>query len=222
MQPELIIPERVREDGVVGGSLSGVYGYMALGLLATTVVAFFVSGNAQILSLLYSNIALFYLLFIVEIGIVWYLSARVHTLAPATATALFFLYAILNGVTLSVIFLIYQIGSIAGAFLAATGTFGVMALYGATTKRDLTSVGSFAVMGLFGLVIASLVNLFLRSSGADFLLSIVAVLIFTVLTAYDAQKIRQMRMAPIVGALALYLDFINLFLNILRLGGRRK
>jgi FtsH-binding integral membrane protein len=168
------------------------------------------------------------------LGLVIALSAAVHRFSAATATAMFLLCSGLTGVTLSSIFIVYTSGSIAAAFLTTAGTFGAMSVYGTVTKRDLTGMGSFLFMGLIGLVIAMVVNIFLQSAMMDFVISGIGVLIFTGLTAYDTQKLRQfgmnaplddttaIRRGAILGALTLYLDFINLFLMMLRLLGNRE
>ena len=161
------------------------------------------------------------------------LSWGVNRMSPAIAMGAFLFYAALNGLTLSVIFLVYTAESIGLTFFITAGTFGAMCIYGATTKRDLTSLGSLCFMALFGLILASVVNIFWHSSGLYWVVTYAGVLIFVGLTAYDAQKIKQMhaagmegtdqdRKAAILGALALYLDFINLFLYLLRIFGRRK
>ena len=173
-------------------------------------------------------------LIVAQFGLVIALSAAVHKMSATTATAVFIAYSALTGLTLSSIFVVYPIGSIANAFLTATGTFLAMSVYGTVTRRDLTGMGNFLIMGLFGIIIASIVNIFLASSMMDFVISCIGVLIFTGLTAYDTQKLRvfgmnapvddatAMRRGALLGALELYLDFINLFLMLLRLfGGNR-
>ena len=172
--------------------------------------------------------------FAILFGMVIALGAAIHKMSATTATAVFIAYSALTGLTLSSIFVVYPIGSIANAFLTATGTFLAMSVYGTVTKRDLTGMGNFLMMGLFGIIIASIVNIFLASSMMDFVISCIGVLIFTGLTAYDTQKLRAfgmnapvddataMRRGALLGALELYLDFINLFLMLLRLfGGNR-
>ncbi len=168
---------------------------------------------------------------IAELGLVFYLSARVNKIAPATASGLFLLYSALNGATLAMIFLAYTGTSIATTFAVTAGMFGALALYGTTTKRSLAGVGQFVFMGLIGVILASVVGMFVKSEGLQFVISIVGVIVFTGLTAWDAQKLKAMAVAvpegqvgsyAVVGALSLYLDFINLFLFMLRfLGGRR-
>ncbi|HEX6289881.1 MAG TPA: Bax inhibitor-1/YccA family protein [Herpetosiphonaceae bacterium] len=211
------------------GIISQVYAWMTAGLLVTGAVAMFVASSEALLSLIFGT-PLFFVLILAEFGLVWFLSARIQRMAVGTATALFLLYSMLNGLTLSVIFLAYTEASIATTFFITAGTFGAMSFYGYTTKRDLTSIGNLCFMALIGFLLASLVNLFLRSEAFYWLLTYVGVLIFVGLTAWDTQKIKHMSMAAasaeqgqriaIYGALALYLDFINLFLLLLRILGR--
>jgi uncharacterized protein len=211
--------------------LRKVYGWMFAGLGITAAVAFGVAGSPRILQALVSNRILFFGLLIAELGLVFYLSARVSRLAPGTAAGLFIAYSALNGATLSLILLAFTGTSIATTFVVTAGMFGALALYGSTTKRSLAGVGQFVFMGLIGLVLASIVGLFWQNSGLQFVISVVGVIVFTGLTAWDAQRLKQMAAVTpegqvgsyaVVGALALYLDFINLFLFLLRfLGGRR-
>src|SRR5512137_1635914 len=211
--------------------IGAVYRWMALGLLVTAGVAFLVASTPALLEVVVGNRWVFYGLMIAEFGLVIALSAMLPRLSGAAAGGLFLLYSALNGATLSVILLIYTGNSVALAFGITAGTFGAMSVYGTVTRRDLTSWSSFLTMGLFGVVIASLVNLFLRSSAMQFVISCAAVVVFTGLTAWDTQKLRAyaraggptLAAAPVSGALMLYLDFINLFLSVLQLlGGRRK
>ena len=211
--------------------LRKVYGWMCVGLGVTAVVALGVASSPTLVQTIALNKFLFFGLFIAELGLVFYLSARVNKLAPATAAGLFLLYSALNGVLLSTIFLLYTGTSVATTFLVTAGMFGALALYGTTTKRSLAGVGQFAFMGLIGLILASLVGMFLHSAGLQFAISVVGVIVFTGLTMWDAQRLKAMAVAvpegqsgsyAVVGALALYLDFINLFLFLLRfMGGRR-
>ena len=171
---------------------------------------------------------------IAELGLVFYMSARINRISFTTATILFIVYSILNGVTMSMLFLIYTMSSIATTFFVTAGTFGAMALFGYATKKDLTRIGNLCIMGVIGLIIASLVNMFLHNSMMDLIISYVGVLLFVGLTAYDSQKIKQMlsgedievnettQKIALMGALTLYLDFINLFLYLLRILGDRK
>ena len=211
--------------------LQRVYGWMCAGLALTALVALYVASTPAILSPLASNPILFLGLVLAELGLVFYLSARASRLAPGTAAALFTGYAALNGVTLSFVFLAYTGQSVANAFVVTAGMFGAMALYGSLTKRSLAGVGQFAFMGLVGLVLASLVGLFWHNSTLQFLIAAVGVIVFTGLAAWDAQRLKQMALATpegqagslaIVGALSLYLDFINLFISLLYFFGNRR
>jgi hypothetical protein len=211
--------------------LRAVYGWMCAGLAITAVVAYMISSSPALVSALVSNHLVFLGLFLAQLGLVFFLSARVDRLAPGTATLLFIVYAALTGVTFSVILLAYTGASIATTFMVTAGMFGTLALYGTTTARSLAGVGQFFFMGLIGLVLASLVGLFWRNAALEFLISVVGVIVFTGLTAWDAQRLKQMATTipeeklgayAIVGALSLYLNFINLFLFLLRFtGGRR-
>ena len=210
--------------------LRKVYGWMFVGLGLTAAVSLAVASSPSITQLLSTNRFLFFGLAIVEIGLVFYLSARVQKLSAGMASGVFLLYSALNGVTMSFIFLAYSGTSIATTFFVTAGMFGALALFGTTTKRSLAGVGQFAFMGLIGVVLASIVGMFWKSEGLQFVISIVGVIVFTGLTAWDAQKLKVMATQvpegqygsySVVGALALYLDFINLFLFMLRfLGGR--
>lgn len=219
----------------VNSFIRSVYNWMAIGLGLTAVVALYVSQSEAMVQLIFGNRMLFFGLIIVELGFVFYLSARIQKIQASTATALFVIYAILNGVTLSFIFLAYTATSIASTFVVCSVTFLACSIYGMVTKRDLTSMGGFLTMGLIGIIIASVVNMFVQSSGMAMVISYVGVLVFVGLTAYDTQKLKTMaislpdnasgamvRKGAIMGALALYLDFINLFLMLLRImGGNR-
>ena len=211
--------------------LARVYGWMFLGLGITALVAFTILGVPGLAQALVANHLAFLGLFVVQLGLVFYLSARVDRLAPGTAAALFVVYSGLTGVTLSVILLAYTGASITTTFVVTAGMFGALAAYGTSTTRSLAGVGQFFFMGLIGLILASLVGMFWNNDALQFLISVVGVIVFTGLTAWDAQRLKQMAVAvpaeragsyAIVGALSLYLDFINLFLFLLRfLGGRR-
>lgn len=233
--------EHTRRTGAVSGEAAGVrtimrnvYIWMTVGLALTGVVAYAVSNNTAFVRTLIQNQMLFVVLFIAEIGLVIYLSARIMKMSPTAATVSFAAYAILNGITLSVIFLAYTGGDIARAFFVTAGTFAGMSIYGSVTKRDLSGIGSYLFMGLIGIIIASLVNILLKSSALDWIISLVGVAVFLGLTAYDTQRIKKMSdelsdqvgevmylKLSIIGALKLYLDFINLFLFFLRIFGRR-
>ena len=213
--------------------LAKVFNWMAVGLALTGVVAWFAAASGLTLSIARSP--LYIVLIFAELGLVIYLSARIEKIRAATATALFIGYAALNGLTMSVIFLRYTGSSIAGTFMITAGMFGAMAVYGMVTKRDLSGMGSFMFMGLIGIIIASVVNMFLGSSTLHLAISGIGVLVFVGLTAYDVQRIKAMgeqgimtqgegtvRKGAILGALALYLDFINLFWMLLTFfGGAR-
>ena len=211
-----------------------VYGWMAGGLLLTAVASAVTVMSPTVVKAVFGS-PLLWVLLILELGLVIGLSAAINRMSAATATLLFLLYAAINGVTLAGIFFVYTAQSIATAFVVTSLTFGATAAYGAVTKRDLTSVGSFMFMGLIGLIIASVVNFWFQSPMIYWLTTYFGVFIFVGLTAYDAQKIKQIGMsaaldregsgrASIIGALRLYLDFINLFLFMLRIfgGGRSR
>ncbi len=214
--------------------IRSVYNWMAIGLALTGFVAFFVSNSQTMMRLIFGNQLIFFGLIIGELALVFSISARVHKMQASTATSLFVLYAALNGATLSAIFLIYTRSSITSTFFICAATFVASSIYGMATKRDLTAMGQFMFMGLIGIVIASVVNLFVRSSGVSLIVSYIGVIVFVGLTAYDTQKLRTMalsqpdgldagtiRKGAILGALTLYLDFINLFLMLLRILGNR-
>jgi hypothetical protein len=217
---------------VQGEFIRRVYNWMGLGLAITALVAMYTASNQSLLALIFSNSLVFFGLIIGELALVFILSAAINRLQASTATLMFVLYSALNGLTLSVIFLVYTRASIASTFLVTAGTFGVMSLYGYTTQRDLTSWGSFLFMGLIGIILASLVNIFFNIQTIYWVVTYAGILIFVGLTAYDTQKLKNMaltgfadeeteRKGAVMGALALYLDFINLFLMLLRLFGRR-
>src|SRR5262249_26833841 len=200
--------------------LKSVYGWMFAGLLVTSAVALSVAGSPALVQAIFSNPVLFFGLVIGELALVFILSARVQKLAPTTAAALFIAYSALNGATLSFIFLPYAGASIASTFVITAGMFGALALYGSTTKRSLAGLGHFVGMGLIGLILASVVGMFWHSSGLQFVISVVGVIVFTCLTASHAQAPHVMAASlpegqtgsyAVVGALSLYLDFINLF-----------
>jgi FtsH-binding integral membrane protein len=215
-----------------GTLLRSVFGWMAIGLSVTALTAYAVVTNVQTLGFLFSR-SVFLILMLVELGLVFYLSLRVHKLQASTASALFLGYSVLNGITLAPICLVYTSSSIASTFFVAAGTFASMAFIGSVTKRNLDSLGSFMLMGLVGLIIASLVSYFFPSDALNFILSVVGVFIFVGLTAYDTNKIKRMgsslaadsedfKRVAVIGALTLYLDFINLFIHLLRLLGDRR
>lgn len=213
--------------------MTRVYTWMAFALTITGAIAYIVAGTPSLVYAIVSNQLLFFGLIIAEIVLVGYLATAVAKMSAQRATALFIGYAVLNGLTLSVIFLAYTLGSIASTFFVTAGTFGIMSAYGYFTKKDLTSMGNLLMMALIGLIIASVVNIFLKSEMLYWIATYAGILIFVGLTAYDTQKIKNMniignegteedRKEAVMGALILYLDFINLFLMLLRLFGRRK
>jgi FtsH-binding integral membrane protein len=208
-----------------------VYNYMVGGLAVTGLVAYFVSTSDALMQAIYGT-PLAWVVMLAPIGFVLFFSFRIQKMSTATAQAVFWAFAAAMGLSLSYIFAVYTGASIARVFFITAGTFAAMSLYGYTTKRDLTGFGSFLFMGLIGIIIASLVNLFLASDALSFAISIIGVLVFTGLTAYDTQKIKEMYVEAdeagvmtkkaIMGALNLYLDFINLFIMLLRLFGSRE
>lgn len=209
------------------------YLWMSMALVITGLTAYVVATNAAISSYLFMHSQLIWVLFLAEIGLVIGLSAAIRKISLSTATLMFVAYAALNGITFSSLFYVYTMGSLASTFFITAGTFGAMSLVGFFTKTDLSSMGKILLMALVGLIIASVVNIFVASSGLEVLMTYLGVLVFVGLTAYDTQKIKQMfLMAPdasestqkyaVLGALTLYLDFINLFLYLLRIFGRRE
>ncbi|GBC60681.1 BAX inhibitor (BI)-1/YccA family protein [Desulfonema ishimotonii] len=229
------VQPQVRQQTMVNAFVQSVYNWMAIGLALTGFVAYAVANTPAMWQLIFGNRLVFFGLIIAELALVFTISARVAKMRASTATSLFVIYSALNGLTLSAIFLAYTMSSVAATFFICAGTFGACSVYGMVTKKDLTSVGNFMFMGLIGIIIASVVNLFLRSSAMSMIISYIGVVVFVGLTAYDTQKIRQMavtqpadldagtaRKGAILGALTLYLDFINLFLFLLRIfGGSR-
>ena len=210
-----------------------VYVWMSLALAITGFTAYGVATSPGIMQAIYTNQILFWGLIIAEFALVIGISAAINKLSLTTATLMFVLYSVINGAVMSSIFLIYTMSSIASVFFITAGTFAVMAFIGYTTKKDLTSMGKILFMALIGIIIATIVNIFLKSSGLEMIVSYLGVLIFVGLTAYDSQKIKNMLlMAPdagegaqklaLLGALTLYLDFINLFIYLLRIFGRRE
>jgi len=211
-----------------------VYSWMFVGLIITAVVALGVTSTPSLSRTIHQTPVMFGAV-MAELALVIGLSFFLRRLSPFAAALMFLVYAALNGLTLSIIFAVYSIGTIQLAFVSAAGTFAAMTVLGYTTELDLSQYRSYLLMGLIGLLVAGLVNFFLQSSGLDLLISMAGVLIFTVLTAYDTQKIKRLASDPeiqdngsllmkisIIGALSLYLDFVNLFLYLLRLFGRRR
>jgi len=218
-------------DERVSAFLSKVYGWMFVGLLITAVTASAVASSPSLVEALILNRAVFWILLIAQLGLVFFLSARVNKMAPTTAAGLFLLYSALTGVTSSVVLLIYTGASIASTFIITAGMFGATAVFGSVTKRSLAGLGQFFFMGLIGLILASIVGFFWHSEALQFVISVVGVLVFTGLTAWDAQRLKQMAVAlpdgrvgayAVVGALSLYLDFINLFFFLVRFSGNRR
>ncbi len=223
--------ERTQTQAAVNSFIQSVYNWMAAGLCITALVAFVVASNETLFRMIYP---IRFLLFIGELALVFFLAGRIDKMSASTATGLFLFYSALNGATLSVILLVYTMTSIASTFFICSATFLVCSIYGMLTKRDLTSLGGFMFMGLIGIIIASLVNLFVQSSAMGMIISYLGVFIFIGLTAYDTQKIKMMahsqpdgldagvvRKGAILGALELYLDFINMFLFLLHIFGSR-
>ena len=220
----------VRTAERVSAFLTRVYGWMCIGLGITAVVAFMVAGSPELVRTLVGNQLIFFALVLAELGLVFFLSARVQSLTPSSAAGLFIAYSALNGVTLSMILLAYTGASVATTFVVTGGMFGALAFWGTTTSRSLAGAGQFFFMGLIGLVLASVVGMFWHNNALQFLITVVGVIVFTGLTAWDAQRLKQMGAElpegqggayAIVGALSLYLNFVNLFLMLLRLQGRR-
>ena len=232
---ELTPPALAAEGSLAAARVStflrAVYGWMFVGLAVTAAVAWYVASSPAILSAIAGNRILFWAVLLAPLGLVIFLSARVAKLAPATAASLFVLYSGLTGVMFAFILLAYTGQSVANVFLVSAGAFGGLALYGTVTKRDLSGLGQFAMMGLIGVVIASIVSIFWHNDLLQFVLSVCGVVVFTGLTAWDANRLKAMALQlpdgrtgsyAVVGALSLYLDFINLFLFLLRLFGRRR
>jgi FtsH-binding integral membrane protein len=213
--------------------MTRVYNWMALALFITGLMAYYAATSEQIRNLIFSSSFVFYGLIIGELLLVVYLSRSIQKISQNTAILMFLLYAVLNGLTMSVIFMMYTTASIASTFYITAGTFGVMSLYGYYTKNDLTKLGNLAMMGLVGIIIASIVNIFFQNDMMGWIITYLGVAIFVGLTAYDTQKLKEigangfkngesMEKIAIMGALTLYLDFINLFLFLLRIFGDRR
>ncbi|MBW2022639.1 MAG: Bax inhibitor-1/YccA family protein [Deltaproteobacteria bacterium] len=226
---------RPRAEVLVNDFVRSVYNWMGIGLALTGIVALYVSNSPTLIRLFLGNPILLFVLIFGELGLVFSISGMINRMSAGTATSLFILYSGLNGITLSSIFLIYTRTSIVSTFFVCAATFVACSIYGWTTKRDLTSFGGFLVMGLIGIIIASLVNMFVHSSGLGMLITYIGVFVFLGLTAYDTQRIKEMaltqpagldagvvRKGAILGALSLYLDFINLFLLLLRFFGQTR
>lgn len=219
----------------VNAFIRSTYNWMAIGLAITAVVAYFVANSPAALQLIFGNPVIRFAVMLAPLGFVFFLGARIQKIQASTATSLFILFAVLMGMSLSSIFIVYTASSIASTFVVCSATFLACSIYGMVTKKDLTSLGGFMFMGLIGIIIASIVNLFVQSSAMAMVISYVGVLVFVGLTAYDTQKLKNMaqtmpdnatgamvRKGAIMGALNLYLDFINLFIMLLHIfGGSR-
>jgi len=214
--------------------MAQVYGWMTCGLLLTAFVSWFAARTPAVMELVFANRITFFGLIIAQLALVFVLSGMVHRLSGAVATALFMLYSALTGLTMASIFLVYTYSSIASTFFVTAGMFGAMSFYGYTTKRDLSRFGSLLFMALIGILLASLVNFWLKSPALMWAITYIGVVVFVGLTAYDTQRLKaigeninvndkeNLRRASIMGALTLYLDFINLFLMLLRIFGNRR
>ena len=226
---------QVNQGVLVNTFIKSVYNWMAIGLALTGLIAYYTASSETMLRFIFGNQLVFFGLIIAELGLVFTLSGRISKMSAGTATLLFVLYAAINGLTLSAIFLAYAASTIASTFFICSATFAAASVYGWLTKKDLTSFGQFLFMGLIGIIIASVVNMFVRSSGMELIISYIGVIIFVGLTAFDTQKLRHMALTQpadvsgeivhkgaILGALSLYLDFINLFLMLLRIMGNRR
>ncbi len=220
--------------GAVKSFMYAVYAWMSAALAVTALVSYSIAQSPEAIAMIYKTPMLVVFLIVAQLGIAIYLSAALQKIKPVTATILFFVYAFLVGVTLSSIFLIYTEASIITTFLTASGMFGGMALYGYFTKADLTGIGNIAIMVVWGLIISMLINMFLRSTQFDLIISAIGVIVFALLTAYDTQKIKQigeqshtmdqatLNKLAVFGAFVLYLDLINLFLYLLRFMGQKR
>ncbi len=224
---------QVTTEAVAQVTMSKVYGWMCLALVVSAAAAYCTVMSPALLKLIYGNMWSLFVLVFAELGLVMYLSARIASISFQSAVVMMGIYAALNGVMLSSIFICFESKIIGAAFLSTALTFGAMSTYGYVTKRDLSGIGSYLIMGLIGVIIATLVNFFLHSQALDYIITYVGLFIFVGLTAYDTQKIKYMlqmtegtpvdaRKVGLMGALNLYLDFINIFLFILRLLGNRR
>ena len=223
--------QAVYSDTLMTRVMRKVYFKMFFALLVTAATAFYVAMDGSFIQLMAAHPMAYWGLFIVELAMVFSISGLIHKISSTVATLLFYGYSIINGLVLSMIFLVYDLGSIGQTFLITAGVFGAMTIYGYVTKRSLARFGSFLFMALIGLIICSVVNMFLRSSGMDWLISFAGVAIFIGLTAWDTQKIKEWAAQDAganagkiatIGALSLYLDFVNLFLYLLRFFGNSR
>lgn len=226
MSPDAVAAEQQR-------FMVRVYNWMAAGLALTGIMAFYIASSETMLNLVYANKAIPIILMVVQLGLVIYLSGWAHKMSASQATGVFLLYAGLTGVTFSFVFLLYTASSVAWTFFVTAGMFASLSMYGYATKKDLSGFGQFLFMGLIGLILSRVANMFIESASFDSALNYIGVLIFAGLTVYDTQKIKRMNIIgnegteedtkeAIVGALTLYLDFINLFLHLLRIMGDRR
>ena len=217
-------------DSVVATLMRNVYIWMTLALVITGLTAMVTAKSEALMTFIFTNNWALIALMILQLGLVFYFSARINRMSFSTATAVFILYSAITGLTFSSIFVVFSMSSIATTFFITAGMFAAMALVGSFTKKDLSGIGKFALMALIGLIIAGIVNMFLRNAMMDFIVSGIGVLVFAGLTAYDSQKIRQMlqmqseinestQKLALFGSLSLYLDFINIFLYLLRFFG---
>ena len=217
-------------DSVVATLMRNVYIWMTLALVITGLTAMVTAKSEALMTFIFTNNGAVIALMILQLGLVFYFSARINRMSFSTATAVFILYSAITGLTFSSIFVVFSMSSIATTFFITAGMFAAMALVGSFTKKDLSGMGKFALMALIGLIIAGIVNMFLRNAMMDFIVSGIGVLVFAGLTAYDSQKIRQMlqmqseinestQKLALLGSLSLYLDFINIFLYLLRFFG---
>ncbi|WP_367680709.1 Bax inhibitor-1 family protein [Candidatus Fukatsuia anoeciicola] len=231
-RPNSSIIERINTD--IQTYMAKVYGWMSCGLLLTAIIAWYAANTPAIMNLIFSSQITFFGLIIIQLGLVFIISDMINRLSITLATSLFMLYSTLMGLTISSIFVIYTNSSIASTFIITAGMFGTMSFYGYTTKHDLSSLGNMLFMGLIGILLASIVNIWLKSNMLIWVTTYISVLLFVALTAYDTQKLKNMSRQlntsdqdrfhkyTIVGALMLYLDFINLFLMLLRIFSNRR
>lgn len=212
--------------------ISKVFGTMFLGLLVTAVAALFTATSETLMDLFYGS-NLVFVLIIAELAVVFILSARIGKMGYGACQAMFYLYAVINGITLASVFYVYDLGTVYVSFFTTAISFGVMAVYGAVTKKDLTNIGNMLMMALIGIIVATIINLFIDSETFDLVIAFIAVAVFVGLVAYDTQKLKSyyytsvgdyqmQRKIAIMGALSLYLDFINIFLYLLRIFGSRR
>ncbi len=233
--PDDITINDVRSQSAFGALMRKVYAWMTLAMIVTGLTAYYVASSPELIYKIFAQSSTpMWILIIAEFGLVMVITAAINRLSFAVAGLLFIIYSVLNGVTLSIIFLAYTLSSIATTFFVTAGTFGAMSLFGYVTRRNLSGMGKILVMALIGLIIATLVNIFVKSTGLQMILNYVGVLVFVGLTAYDTQKIKRMfqetgseinegtQKLALLGSLTLYLDFINLFLYLLRLLGDRR